>query len=305
MVVLCIHRSVQNVLIQLQSIKNAVNTYQVSFTIYTPNRNREAEPSPVDSSLQLYNSEGGSSACPIKCHPRGLWDSVCNVHHWSQPWTSKWSLLRWKSIASKGQHSRNLRKCYIIFSGMSPGSWSFLINPHEHHAAHALSASSKYQQVYWASTQNSCSPWLLNPGLDPHFWSLDSLGNPYPSPSSPHPLLSSISPLVLVLLAPWVFLSQPSFYTQALRTPLHLPWPKLSVGAQRKEWRLVGMRNTQNGDSGAEKGRKYGAHRPLPRLSGSDPETITSNNKSWAVPAERDISNTLCQLNNCVPLREI
>lgn len=29
---------------QLQSIKNTVNTYKVSFTIYTPNRNGEAGP---------------------------------------------------------------------------------------------------------------------------------------------------------------------------------------------------------------------------------------------------------------------
>lgn len=29
---------------QLQSIKNIVNTYMVSFTRYTPNRNAEGEP---------------------------------------------------------------------------------------------------------------------------------------------------------------------------------------------------------------------------------------------------------------------
>lgn len=39
---------------QLQSIKNAVNTDKVSFTILTPNRNAEAEPH--SQRAALYNS---------------------------------------------------------------------------------------------------------------------------------------------------------------------------------------------------------------------------------------------------------
>lgn len=39
---------------QLQSIKNPVNTYKVSFTIHTPNRHLEAEP--YGQGMALYNS---------------------------------------------------------------------------------------------------------------------------------------------------------------------------------------------------------------------------------------------------------
>lgn len=53
---------------QLQSIKNIVNTYKVSFTRYTPNRNGEGEPWPAGSASGRYSVRSGSSIS----HPTGL-----------------------------------------------------------------------------------------------------------------------------------------------------------------------------------------------------------------------------------------
>lgn len=162
-----------------------------------------------------------------------------------------------------------------------------------------------------ATDTNRCPRSALKTPAIPDSWILGSphlvlalFGDSIPS-LYPY-LLSGISPS-LILLAPCIsfpLVPLPRFHTQAWRTLPHLTRPKVNVRTQRIEQRLEGMGEMQGWAPGGRKRKKTVRHRaPCLGWATVTTEATPTLDKPWVSPAERDIPNTLCPLNNYGPLR--
>ena len=178
---------------QLQSIKKTVNTYKVSFTRYTPNRNGEGEPWPAGSSLGRYSVRSGSSVS----HPTGLTGQHLQGLSLTSAWCLHMFLVKkyWPQGTAQLKSQETLYRLFPLVYPLRPDP---VIQTHPSIVPHIQVANTSRHprqelKNFWQFLTLGSS--LLVPVL---FGDLLTLPLPY--------LLSGIPPSFLVLLVPWICL---------------------------------------------------------------------------------------------------